>query len=445
MPDSKGKKTLDVDLDAARRALARNWPDLTAASPKYQTFLEALAEFHHEFGTESFELRYNLRPPKNKVEEWTQQVMHEKITESEYAAKLKADAERPLDLEMLTDVCESYERRLEHYSRMRQEVVPHPRKHHDQRSKAEQEETVDKHVAALTETLPVWHQHLEKVFEFLEGLRLGSGRGLLTLGEFEATSAHWLAQLVFTRTVESWKSCKGVAHRSQTDPRYLYSVEACETFFKQVVPKLPSPQALGERLREEFVLAKLALRDGNSAPASRTSINESGESESTLTDDIDNESKEIILIADVLRLVAAAGHIPRMLPNSDWGIDGEIEFKDRLGNASGKRVYLQLKSGDSHLTHRQRDNAEVFRLKNPRHADYWQQHAYPVMLVVRNSNGSVRWMDVSRYLKEKCPLGAEKPREIVFAGEAFTVANIKRMANELLTKAQESGEENTLP
>ena len=29
----------------------------------------------------------------------------------------------------------------------------------------------------------------------------------------------------------------------------------------------------------------------------------------------------------------------------DHGIDGEVEFKDNDGNASGKKIYVQLKSG----------------------------------------------------------------------------------------------------
>ena len=35
------------------------------------------------------------------------------------------------------------------------------------------------------------------------------------------------------------------------------------------------------------------------------------------------------------------------------------------------------------------------QIKNPRWADYWQQQAYAVMLVIRTSDGEIRWMDVS--------------------------------------------------
>jgi small GTP-binding protein len=123
---------------------------------------------------------------------------------------------------------------------------------------------------------------------------------------------------------------------------------------------------------------------------------------------IDNESKELILVGHAFAIAGEAGQIFRPTPNSDWGIDGEIEFEDYQGRASGKRVYLQLKSGDSYLSQRDRDGTEVFRIKDERHAAYWQQHAYPVMLVIRTSAGVIRWMDVSAYLKEKSK-GKKKP------------------------------------
>jgi len=59
----------EVDREAARRALARNWPDLEQTNPKYAALLEALSGFHRLSGTDNFELRYNLRPPKDRTEE----------------------------------------------------------------------------------------------------------------------------------------------------------------------------------------------------------------------------------------------------------------------------------------------------------------------------------------------------------------------------------------
>ena len=150
---------------------------------------------------------------------------------------------------------------------------------------------------------------------------------------------------------------------------------------------------------------------------------------------IDNESRELILIGHAFAIAGEAGQIFRPTPNSDWGIDGEIEFKDYNGNASGQRVYLQLKSGDSYLQERRSDGTEVFRIKKPRWADYWQQQAYPVMLVIRKSDGTIRWMDVSAYLKEKSKGRKTPVKQIVFKGERFTALNLQRMRDRLIPPA----------
>jgi HEAT repeat protein len=136
----------------------------------------------------------------------------------------------------------------------------------------------------------------------------------------------------------------------------------------------------------------------------------------------DNESRELFLVGEAFKIVAEAGHIFRPTPNSDKGIDGEIEFKSNNGKASGKRVYLQLKSGDSYLRKRERDGKEIFTIK-PRHAEYWQLHAYPVLLVIRDSSGQIRWMNVTEYLKRQ----GTNIKQIEFQGESFTADSVKQM------------------
>src|SRR3712207_7734763 len=76
---------------------------------------------------------------------------------------------------------------------------------------------------------------------------------------------------------------------------------------------------------------------------------------------IDNESRELILVGHAYSIVAEAGQIYRGYTNSDHGIDGEIEFKDDEGRATAKKLYLQLKSGDSYLKKRKRDDREIGR------------------------------------------------------------------------------------
>ena len=52
-----------------------------------------------------------------------------------------------------------------------------------------------------------------------------------------------------------------------------------------------------------------------------------------------------------------------------------------------------------HLNNQETENFsyDVFISHSSRHAEYWQQQAYSVMLVIRTSEGSIRWMDVSVY------------------------------------------------
>ena len=148
---------------------------------------------------------------------------------------------------------------------------------------------------------------------------------------------------------------------------------------------------------------------------------------------IDNESRELILVGHTYAIAGEAGQIYRQYTNSDHGIDGEIEFKTNDGKASGKRLYLQLKSGDSYLYKRKKDDTEVFTIKEERWADYWQQQAYPVMLVIRISDGSIRWMEISKYLKREGFFN-EKVKQIIFDGEPFTALNLRRMRDKILGK-----------
>jgi hypothetical protein len=114
---------------------------------------------------------------------------------------------------------------------------------------------------------------------------------------------------------------------------------------------------------------------------------------------LDNESKERVLVGEVISTVALAGQISREFNVSDHGIDMEIEFKDDANEATGAKVYLQLKSGDSYLHKRISTGEEVFTIRDERHARYWSAQAFPVLLLIRSSGGEVRWMDVWELLR----------------------------------------------
>jgi small GTP-binding protein len=147
---------------------------------------------------------------------------------------------------------------------------------------------------------------------------------------------------------------------------------------------------------------------------------------------LDNESKERALVGEVISTVALAGQLSREFNVSDHGIDMEVEFKSDAGEASGRKLYLQLKSGDSYLRERKSDGAEIFNIKDQRHARYWIDQAFPVLLVIRNSDGKVRWMEVRDWLKHESDNGRKSVRQIVFEGERLDVMSVRRWRDRAL-------------
>ena len=100
--------------------------------------------------------------------------------------------------------------------------------------------------------------------------------------------------------------------------------------------------------------------------------------------------------------------------------------------ATGAKLYLQLKSGDSYTRKRRGDGAEIFTLKKQRHAEYWMAQAFPVLLVIRNSEGEVRWMEVRDWLKRESDNGKKPVKQIVFEGEGFGVMSVRRWRERVL-------------
>ncbi len=148
---------------------------------------------------------------------------------------------------------------------------------------------------------------------------------------------------------------------------------------------------------------------------------------------LDNESKERALVGEVISTVALAGQIGREFNVSDHGIDMEIEFKDDAYEATGAKLYLQLKSGDSYLRTRRADDAEIFTIKDERHARYWMAQMCPVLLVVRNAEGEVRWMEVRDWLKRASEGGKKPVKRIVFEGERFDVMSVRRWRERVMS------------
>lgn len=151
--------------------------------------------------------------------------------------------------------------------------------------------------------------------------------------------------------------------------------------------------------------------------------------EEAATRQLDTQALEQILIGHVQAIAGEANQIFRPLTQFDYGIDGEIEFKDNDGRPSGKKVYVQLKSGNSYLRTRKSDTREIFDVKDDRHLEYWIAQPVDVYLVIRQTDEQtgdqkIRWMNVTRRLKERKD---KSSRQIIFDGEDLTMEAVWRL------------------
>jgi GTPase SAR1 family protein len=151
--------------------------------------------------------------------------------------------------------------------------------------------------------------------------------------------------------------------------------------------------------------------------------------EEAATQELDTQSLEQILIGHMMAICGEANQVFRTVSMFDYGIDGEVEFKDKDGHPSGKKIYVQLKSGNSYLRTRRRDGREVFDVKNDRHLEYWISQPVDVYLVIRQTDErtgeeTIRWMNVTRYLKNRKD---KKSRQIIFDGEALKMEAVWRL------------------
>ncbi len=161
--------------------------------------------------------------------------------------------------------------------------------------------------------------------------------------------------------------------------------------------------------------------------------------EETATRQLDTQALDQILIGHMMAVCGEANQIFRPVTMFDYGIDGEVEFKDNDGKASGKKIYVQLKSGNSYLRHRKRDGTEVFDVKKDRHLDCWINQPVDVYLVIRQTdersgNGTIRWMNVTQYLNTR---KNKKSRQIIFKGEQLTMEAVWKVRDRFFPPGQD--------
>ncbi|MDH5409527.1 MAG: DUF4365 domain-containing protein, partial [Gammaproteobacteria bacterium] len=59
---------------------------------------------------------------------------------------------------------------------------------------------------------------------------------------------------------------------------------------------------------------------------------------------------------------------------------------------------------------------------------------FPVFLVVRNSEGEVRWMEICNFLKKESNNGAKSVKQFIFKGERFDVMSIRKWRDKLMNQ-----------
>jgi small GTP-binding protein len=161
---------------------------------------------------------------------------------------------------------------------------------------------------------------------------------------------------------------------------------------------------------------------------------------------LDSRRKGKLLVLEVTARITSADQKCFEIPaTEDEGIDMELEFTDDEGKGTGRRLYLQLKSGNSHLEKR-KDGREIFKIKEQRWVDYWLKQPHPVMLVIgtfaeddERSVGKeklefteIHWMEISSVLKRESQDGKKPVRQIEFKGERLDMSSVRRWREAML-------------
>lgn len=190
-------------------------------------------------------------------------------------------------------------------------------------------------------------------------------------------------------------------------------------YCQQCDEKVPLLDFIEQRLQSDPVAQKILAME---ATASRA---------------LDAQALEQILIGHLMSICGEANQLFHPVTMFYHGIDGEVEFKNNDGQASGKKIYVQLlKSGNTYLS--PRDGSDVFDVQDPHHLDYWSSQPVDVYLVIRqtddlHSGDTIRWMNLTRYLQER---EDKTSRQIVFTGEALDAPAIWRARDAFFGTAQ---------
>jgi GTPase SAR1 family protein/RNase P subunit RPR2 len=147
----------------------------------------------------------------------------------------------------------------------------------------------------------------------------------------------------------------------------------------------------------------------------------------------DTQALEQILIGHMMAVCGEANQIFRQVSMPEYGIDGEVEFKDKDGRPSGKKIYVRLKSDGAGLKPWRvapLGAGGCFVEVEPG-MDSWVSQPADVYLVIRDAEGTIRWMNATRYLKGR---GLQN-RRLIFDGERLDAPAVWRVRDEYFPRA----------
>jgi Domain of unknown function (DUF4365) len=161
---------------------------------------------------------------------------------------------------------------------------------------------------------------------------------------------------------------------------------------------------------------------------------------------LDARRKGKLLSLEVAARITSADQKCFEIPGvEDEGIDMEVEFTDTDGRGTGKRLYLQLKAGNSYLQ-RRRNETEIFKIKKQAWVTYWLRQDRPVLLVIgtfpnddhdlrsgrKMHFADIRWMEIGQLLRRESENGTRPVKQIVFQGQRLDAMSVRHCRGQAL-------------
>lgn len=109
----------------------------------------------------------------------------------------------------------------------------------------------------------------------------------------------------------------------------------------------------------------------------------------------------------VRKAALEAGVISREQTTHDFGVDVHFEFADERGDATGRLLAIQVKTGKSYFAHAT-EGGWWFYI-DEKHENYWLGHSLPVVLALHDDrDGNTFWVRVAPETIERTRNGGSK-------------------------------------